>query len=242
MTLDELISSINTLLTRIGNNRVDGSDVRQACLQIINFFASQLADIIPDWSSSATFQTDGTDDGKFCKYSDSNGRKRIFETKVDDNTNNPPPVDPNISENAFWLEVSSSASAAIPEWAAGVYGPGLVIVYHNHSTAGRGLYILLEPTRPFSSANIETEVTAGDWERISTIQPGTVIDCGAYNASGNVFPSSGGTGTAGAIQRGNTFDISVAGVLGGEAVPVGATIRAKINAPGNVLANWRIYY
>lgn len=159
MTLSELITSTTALLTRSGSNRVSDLDIRTACLQIINHFASLIADIIPDWTNALTFQTDGSDAGKYCKY---NGK--LYETKVDNNINNAPPS--SGTENTYWIEVSASQSAAIPEWAAGIYGPGLVIVFHNHSTAGRGLYVLIEPSRPFASSNIETEITAEQWERL----------------------------------------------------------------------------
>lgn len=120
-------------------------------------------DVIPTWTALLTFQTDGTDAGKYCKHPDSEGKVRIWETKIDDNTANEPPVDPGTSEDDNWKEISPSAAAAIPEWKPGLYGEGLVIVYHNHSTAGRALYVLLEPTRPFTSENIETEIAEGKW-------------------------------------------------------------------------------
>lgn len=124
-------------------------------------------DVIPTWTPLLTFQTDGTDDGKYCKHPDSEGKVRIWETKIDDNTANEPPVDPGTSEDANWKEISPSAAAAIPEWAPGLYGAGLVIVFHNHSADGPGLYVLLEPVRPFTSTNIESEITGGKWEKIS---------------------------------------------------------------------------
>jgi hypothetical protein len=177
MTLNELNTSINTLLTRVGSNRINGSDVLTAVQQVISYFATQISEIIPEWEDSLTFQTDGSDAGKYCVYPDTNGKKRIWETVGDDNINNLPPSNPATTSNAYWSEVSASATAAIPEWAAGVYGPGLVIVFHNHSIDGRGLYALIEPTRPFASSNIETEITAGDWERIGgTATGGPAID------------------------------------------------------------------
>lgn len=244
MTPAELKAYIATQLTAPVN---EVSKLIDSLNAMVDFITSEVAEIIPDWNAALTFQSDGSDDGSYCLYADTNGKLRIWETKVDDNINNLPPSAPGTVENAYWIEVSSSASAAIPEWAPGLFGPGLIIVYHNHSTDGRGLYVLLEPVRPFASADIEAEITAGDWEQISggssgSAPAGTVVLCGNYDASTNTFPTSGGTGTAGAIKKGNEFDISVAGTLGGEAVPIGATIRAKIDTPGNTLANWRIFY
>lgn len=71
---------------------------------------------------------------------------------------------------------------------------------------------------------------------------GNVVLVGEWDASVDLFPTTGGTGFAGAIQKGNEFDITVGGILGGVDVGSGATIRAKVDSPGQTLANWRIYY
>lgn len=42
---------------------------------------------------------------------------------------------------------------------------------------------------------------------------GLLDDRGSYNASANTFPASGGSGTAGAILKGDLWYISVAGTL-----------------------------
>lgn len=66
-------------------------------------------------------------------------------------------------------------------------------------------------------------------------------DRGNYDASVNAYPSSGGSGTAGAILKGDIWTISVGGTLPtGQAVVSGDTVRALINTPGNTQANWAI--
>jgi hypothetical protein len=69
---------------------------------------------------------------------------------------------------------------------------------------------------------------------------GLLDDRGNYNASGNVFPSSGGSGTAGAILKGDLWYISVAGTLGGTSVVVGSSVRALVDTPNQTSANWSI--
>lgn len=61
---------------------------------------------------------------------------------------------------------------------------------------------------------------------------------GGYDASGNVFPSSGGSGTAGAVMKGDMWVISVAGTLGGNAIKVGDSIIANVDTPGQTSSNW----
>lgn len=69
---------------------------------------------------------------------------------------------------------------------------------------------------------------------------GLIDDRGNYDASGNVFPSSGGSGSAGAILKGDLWLISVAGTLGGTAVNVGDQVRALVDTPGQTSSNWAI--
>jgi hypothetical protein len=61
---------------------------------------------------------------------------------------------------------------------------------------------------------------------------------GGYDASGNTYPSTGGSGTAGAILKGDMWVISVAGTLGSVAIQVGDSIIANTDAPGQSSTNW----
>ena len=63
---------------------------------------------------------------------------------------------------------------------------------------------------------------------------------GNYDASTNLFPSTGGSGTAGAIQAGDYWVVSVAGTLGGQAVNIGDTVLALDDAPGQDALKWFI--
>lgn len=66
-------------------------------------------------------------------------------------------------------------------------------------------------------------------------------DRGSFDASGGSYPSTGGSGTAGAILKGDIWTISVAGTLPtGQAVEVGDIVRALVDTPGNTQANWAI--
>lgn len=69
---------------------------------------------------------------------------------------------------------------------------------------------------------------------------GLLDDRGSYDASTNTFPSTGGSGTSGAILKGDFWYISVAGTLGGQAVTVGDSVRALTDAPAQVGANWSV--
>lgn len=63
---------------------------------------------------------------------------------------------------------------------------------------------------------------------------------GNYDASVNLYPSSGGSGTAGAIMKGDYWVVSVQGTIAGQLVTVGSSISAQVNTPGQTPTNWDI--
>lgn len=69
---------------------------------------------------------------------------------------------------------------------------------------------------------------------------GLLDDRGSYDASTNTFPSTGGSGTSGAILKGDFWYISVAGTLGGQAVTIGDSVRALVDAPAQTSSNWSV--
>ena len=73
-----------------------------------------------------------------------------------------------------------------------------------------------------------------------TLVVGLVDDRGNFDASVNTFPASGGSGTAGAILKGDLWTVSVAGTLGGNAVTAGDLVRALVDTPGQTSSNWAV--
>ena len=138
--------------------------------EIIDFITQSITTGIPAWTAVLTFNTDGTGAGAFSTLPDTDGNLRFWKTKTDANINNSPPTNPATTENTYWIEVSPSSGSAIKEWAAGVYGTGLVIVFYNNE-----LYKLEEAVRPYNSTNIATEIAAGDWVKISVSTAGVYI-------------------------------------------------------------------
>ena len=63
---------------------------------------------------------------------------------------------------------------------------------------------------------------------------------GGYNASSNLFPTTGGSGVDNVVMAADYWYITVGGVLGGEPVVAGSTITALIDNPGQTSANWLI--
>lgn len=75
---------------------------------------------------------------------------------------------------------------------------------------------------------------------VDSMVAGLLDDRGSFDASVNTYPSSGGSGTAGAILKGDLWFISVAGTLSGTPVNIGDAIRALVDTPGTTAANWSV--
>ena len=96
-------------------------------------------------------------------------------------------------------------------------------------------------------ANETTERTNADANNLATAKAyaeslvvGLWDDRGNYDASVNTFPAAGGSGVAGAILKGDIWNVSVAGTLATIPVALRQTVRALIDNPGQTAANWAI--
>jgi len=98
-----------------------------------------------------------------------------------------------------------------------------------------------DSTKPVSApqAQADTIVLNSAKAYADTLVVGLWDDRGSFDASVNTYPTTGGSGTAGAILKGDIWTISViatAGVLLG--FSVGTNVRALIDTPGQTTANW----
>ena len=69
---------------------------------------------------------------------------------------------------------------------------------------------------------------------------GVLDDRGNWDASGNLFPSTGGRGIGGTPIKGDLYFISVPGTLGGLYCFEGYSVRALVDNPGQISTNWNI--
>jgi hypothetical protein len=103
---------------------------------------------------------------------------------------------------------------------------------------------------PENSANKVTDFTTVNNTLYPTVQAvktyadslvaGLLDDRGSYNASTNLFPTTGGSGTSGAVLKGDFWYVSVAGTLGGQVVNIGDSFRALVDTPAQIATNWSI--
>ena len=98
---------------------------------------------------------------------------------------------------------------------------------------------LLDVAGQISTQAAATLVTANAYA--DSLVSGLWDDRGNFDASVNAYPSTGGSGGAGAILKGDIWTISVAGTLPTAiAVVPGDLVRALIDTPGNTQANWSV--
>lgn len=74
-----------------------------------------------------------------------------------------------------------------------------------------------------------------------TLVVGLLDDRGNYDPTAtSAYPTTGGSGGEGAILKGDLWAISADGTINGIAVTIGDTIRALVDSPAQVAANWAI--
>lgn len=93
----------------------------------------------------------------------------------------------------------------------------------------------------FDSAGAAATAESNAKDYADTLVVGLLDDRGNYNPTAtSAYPTTGGSGVDGAILKGDLWAISADGTINGIAVTIGNTIRALVDAPAQVNANWAI--
>lgn len=136
-----------------------------------------------------------------------------------------------------FVQINSDSDIYDPRFVEGSAGSGV------QSVTG-AVVDNTDPTNPVINADADGAAATAETNAkayADSLVVGLWDDRGAFDASVNAYPSSGGSGTAGAIKKGDIWTISVAGTLPtAQAVEVGDTVRALIDTPGNTQGNWAI--
>lgn len=103
---------------------------------------------------------------------------RLWASNIDGNTDIPP------YEGVEWREISRSKSG-LTLYVPGTFMDADVYVVSNY-TGSYNLYRLINPTRPFESADLETEVTGGDWEAFGEPAATITADSGLTKTGDNI--------------------------------------------------------
>ena len=196
-----LLQKVAELIRSAGiNGRTTAQNVRDMFTHVIDTLFHELGsinDFGPEltWDAGMSYHT--TD------YPFAISGLRVFRTKVNNNINHPPPNEPDVNgiyQDQYWIEVSPAPTSGIAEWAPGVYGNGLVIVYRNNQ-----LWRLADTvSRPFDSIDFDNEEANGDWVGISGSPAGPGS---GHTQNTDQFLDQGGTYEVSAQQAKEAYDV-----------------------------------
>lgn len=131
----------------------------------------------------------------------------------------------------------ASSTAAIFSLSSTLVTPGSLNVGTTFSIGGTG-GITSITTNPASASSTALMPASTIQAAISAaITAGTSFR-GGWDASGGLYPTTGGSGGAGAVAAGDWWYITVAGTLNTKPVNVGDQIFALVATPGQTDANW----
>lgn len=224
----------------------DGSKFTPGVLDVSDLSALALTpDHLTKCDGSSLADTRVVDDGSQIYFGDIGGTGVLIDTGRLVLTNNLDLDDPQ--SVGFGLYVDAVGQAFLGDY-SNTNGGTMVEVDDSHF-----LRITLTNNVRFSSfadglirasggsgdLTVDTNVYATQ-AYANSLVVGLLDDRGNYNASVNTFPAAGGSGSAGAILKGDLWTVSVAGTLGGHPVTAGDVVRALADTPGQTDANWAI--
>ncbi len=105
-------------------------------------------------------------------------------------------------------------------------------------TAKAFLSIVKKIVKNYSYSKTESYSKAEVDSAVSTGTAGLYSIRGSWDASGGLFPTTGGRGIGGLPKAGDGWNISVAGIMGGKLYSIGDGIVALIDTPAQTAANW----
>lgn len=165
-----------------------------------------------------------------------------------DNTANWTANNPTLAERELGIETDGAVGPDGTTWRKAKMGPGqwstlpyisfgdpvamqaalnALITAHEGDTDPHG-------DRAYTDTKIAQEVTDRN-AAIAAALVGLWDDRGNFDASGaDAYPTTGGSGTGGAILKGDVWTVSVAG----HGLDMGDTVRALVDSPGLTAANW----
>lgn len=163
-SIGDLQNLINTFRQ---NGNIDGDELQDLYQTVHNVISGNNTSVLGlAYDAAITYDTVDTSETSgnpsYAEFGD-----RFWKSKTDNNQGNEPPSAAGTTQNTHWIEVSKAEANAIKEWVPGLYGAGLIIVYHNDA-----LLKLNVASRPFESVDIDAEITAEQWTDITgTLYP-----------------------------------------------------------------------
>jgi len=234
-TYSEVISQINTFIVTNHNNEITANVLNPILVLLTDFTNNTIGDLETLTTDEKDTIVDAINSLKNNLNNITNNGVQLYSGMGDPNVTPPPTYKPA----DFYLQVDSDS---LPvqlwqfnafSWISSVNGITALWGEITGDVEDQTDLITLIDTKDTETLNSSKTYT-------DSLVVGLLDDRGNYDASTNVFPSTGGSGTSGAILKGDLWYVSVAGTLGGTPVQIGDSFRALIDNPAQIASNWSI--
>lgn len=191
-------------------------------IDLLNFLP-ETEDIDSAWDSETSYPVDF-----IVAFED-----QVWVSQQANNLDNPP-----FDGSTFWT-LGVKAKGGLSEWEASIFTQAKVTVMKQTAGIWR-IYRLDTLLRPFNSIDFDAELAANDWVEVSPpgvgLDPQIIRNKGTFDASTGLFPVDGPT------MINYEYTNLAEGTIDGVTYYIDTIIRARINVPGQVAANWRPFF
>jgi len=226
---------VGTMLDNIIESKLNNEDAATGYLNIDGSNASSDVDLGSNSLNAKSFHIKGTGGA---------GHLGLKHQSANITANgNESSLGANSSGNPVWKNDGNTLETVMTD---GQAGPIVYAMVSKTSPADNDSVLLSDSAASNGSkkllwSNLKTAILALANAYADSLVVGLWDDRGNFDASGGSYPSTGGSGTAGAIKKGDIWTISVAGTLPtSQTVEIGDTVRALQDSPGNTQSNWSI--
>lgn len=123
-------------------------------------------------------------------------------------------------------------------WSKVLMSGDITLPFTAEDTANKSLNVVTDAASDVKYPSVKAVKTYAD-----SIAAGLLDDRGSFAPGGSspgAWPTTGGSGTAGAIMKGDIWFCSGSGFMGTTAVTAGSSFRALVDTPGQTAANWNV--
>lgn len=123
-------------------------------------------------------------------------------------------------------------------WSKVLMSGDITLAFTAEDSANKSLNIVTDAASDVKYPSVKATKTYAD-----SLVTGLLDDRGNFTpsvSSPGAWPTTGGSGTAGAIMKGDIWFCDASGFMGTTAVVAGASFRAVVDTPGQTNANWNV--
>jgi hypothetical protein len=123
-------------------------------------------------------------------------------------------------------------------WSKVLMSGDITLAFTAEDSANKSLNVITDAASDVKYPSVKATKTYAD-----SLVTGLLDDRGNFTPGGTspgAWPTTGGSGTAGAIMKGDIWFCSASGFMGTTAVVAGSSFRAVVDTPGQTAGNWNV--